>query len=55
MLGKYLSSDCDLPFNFLIVFVPLPPFGAGIKPRALHLLFKYSTTEIHPQPQIGFY
>lgn len=54
MLGKYLSSDYGLPFNFLIVFV-FSPFGAGIEPRVLHLLFEYSITEIHPQPQIGFY
>jgi hypothetical protein len=27
-------------------------FGAGIKPRALHMLGKRSTTKLHPSPQM---
>lgn len=33
----------------LCVFVDLPVYGAGIEPRALYILGKHSTAELHPQ------
>jgi hypothetical protein len=34
--------------SFFFVF---SVFGAGIKPRALHMLGKHFTTELHPSPE----
>jgi hypothetical protein len=46
--GKELHCLClHNGRNFVCLFVSF--YSAGIEPRALHMLGKYSTTELHPQ------
>jgi hypothetical protein len=40
-----------MKFLFFLLFFSF--FGAGIKPKTLNMLGKYSTTELHPSPQIA--
>jgi hypothetical protein len=49
MFCKYFSLEYTLPYKFIYFAV------LEIKPRALHMLGKHSTTESHPQPTFLFF
>jgi hypothetical protein len=56
MLIHWIPLICTITYqvNWLFLFFLSFLFGAGIKPRALHMLGKRCTTKLHPSPLIDF-